>query len=54
MPNKIKTPKQFRFLEAAAHGSLRGAAGPSKETAKKMLEHEDESRKKKLARGKKP
>lgn len=54
MPNKIKSPRQFRFLEAAAHGSLKEATGPSKEVASKMLEHEDESRKKRLARGKRP
>ena len=54
MPNKIKSPKQFRFLEAAAHGGLKNAVGPSKETAKKMLSHEAESRKKRLAKGMKP
>lgn len=49
MPNKIKSKKQFKFLEAAAHGGLKNL-GPSKETAKKMLDHETESRKKKFAK----
>lgn len=53
MPNKIKSKKQFKFLEAAAHGGLRGSVGPTKETAKKMLADESSSKKKKLAMMKK-
>lgn len=50
MPNKIKSAKQFRFLEAAANSGLKKSIGPSKETAKKMLSHEDEDRKKRFAK----
>ncbi len=50
MPNKIKSKKQFRFLQAAAHGGLKDSMGPSEETAKKMLSHESEKTKKKLAK----
>lgn len=49
MPNKIKSKKQFKIFEAAAHSNMK-SAGPSKEVAKKMLAHESESKKKKLAR----
>jgi len=52
MPKSIKSAKQFRFLEAAAHGGLKKSIGPSPEVAKKMLSHEDEKRKKKFARAK--
>lgn len=52
MPNKIKSAKQFRFLEAAKSGGLKKSIGPSKAVAAKMLSHEDESRKKKFARAK--
>lgn len=52
MPGKIKTPAQFRLFEAAAHGGLRNAAGPSPEVAKKMLSHESHSTKSKLAKKK--
>lgn len=52
MPNKIKSPKQFRFLQSAAHGGLKDSVGPSKATAKKMLSHESDEKKKKLAKGK--
>lgn len=51
MPKAIKSAKQFRFLQAAAHGGLK-SIGPSKETAKKMLNEEDENRKKKFAKAK--
>lgn len=51
MPNKIKSKKQFRFLQAAAHNGLSDkSVGPSPEVAKKMLSHESESKKKKLAK----
>jgi len=51
MPNKIKSKKQLKFLEAAAHGSL-SSAGPSKEQARKMLSHETHEKKSKLMKGK--
>jgi len=53
MPREIKSAKQFRFLQAAAHGGLKNSTvGPSPEVAKKMLSHEDEARKKRFARAK--
>lgn len=52
MPNKIKSAKQFRFLEAAAHGGLK-KAGMSSDTAKKMLSHESHEVKSGFARKKK-
>lgn len=53
MPGKIKSAKQFRFLEAAAHGGLKQSTGPSKETAQKMLSHESHETKSRFARKKK-
>ncbi len=51
MPNNIKSSKQFRFLEGIAHGMKAKSKGaPSEETAKKMLSHETEARKKKFAK----
>jgi len=52
MPNKIKSKKQLKFLEAAAHGGL-SSAGPSKATAQKMLSHESHDYKSKLMKKKK-
>ena len=52
MPNKIKSPKQFRFLEAAANGGLKNSIGPSKKVAAEMLGSEDESKKKRFAKAK--
>ena len=52
MPGKIKSKKQMKFLEAAAHGGLR-SGGPSKEVAQKMLSHESHETKSRLMRGKK-
>lgn len=49
MPGKIKSAKQFRMLEAAAGGHLKGM-GPSPEVAKKMLSHESHETKSKFAR----
>ncbi len=49
MPNKIKSKKQFRFLEGIAHG-MQADKGPSKKVASKILSHEDESRKKRFAK----
>lgn len=58
MPNSIKSPKQFRFLEMKAHSkkpnTMMKSAGPSKGVAQQMLSDEDPKRKKKLAMGKKP
>lgn len=51
MPNKIKSKKQFRFLQAAAGNGLSDkSAGPSPEVAKKILAHESEANKKRLAK----
>lgn len=51
MPNKIKSGKQFRFLEGIAHGMKpRASKGPSSDVASKMLSEEDESRKKRFAK----
>ena len=52
MPGKIKSAKQFRMFEAAAHSGLKGA-GPSPEVAKKMLSHESHETKSKFAKKKK-
>lgn len=43
MPNKIKSPKQFRFMQAAKHGNLRGA-GPSPDVAEEMLSKESHAK----------
>lgn len=51
MPGKIKSKQQLKFLRAAASGSL-SSGGPSKETAKKMLQHESHETKSRLMRGK--
>lgn len=50
MPHKIKSAKQFRFLEAAAHGA---SSDMSSGTAKKMLSHESHADKSKFAKKKK-
>lgn len=54
MPGKIKSGSQFRFLEGIAHGmkKKKKGAGPSKETAAKMLSHESHSTKSKFAKEK--
>jgi hypothetical protein len=33
----VKSPAQFRLMEAAAHGELKGAGGPSSRVANKFL-----------------
>lgn len=33
----VKSAKQFRFMEAAVHGGLKGTGGPSPEVAKEFL-----------------
>lgn len=48
MPGKIKSGKQFRLMEAAAHGDAIG--GPSKEVAEKLLSHESHATKSRLAK----
>lgn len=50
MPNKIKSDKQFRFMQAAAHGGLRGA-GPSPDVAKEILSKESHAKKSAFAKG---
>jgi len=47
MPGKIKSAKQFRFLESAAHS---GAEGIMPSTAQKMLSHESHDTKSKFAK----
>ena len=34
----VKSAKQFRFMEAAAHGGLSNMAGPSKAVASEFLD----------------
>lgn len=53
MPNKIKSARQFRFMEAAAHGGLKKSIGPSPEVARKMLSHESHEVKSRFAKKKK-
>jgi len=45
----VKSPKQFRFMEAAAHGNMKSAGGPSPSVAKEFLSKTPESKKKKFA-----
>lgn len=47
MPNKIKSGKQFRMMEAAAHGAN---YGPSKKVAKELLAGEGHKKRVKLAK----
>jgi hypothetical protein len=49
MPNKLKSGKQFRFMQAAAHGTLKGV-GPSPQVAKEMLSKEGHKKRSKLAK----
>lgn len=51
MPGKIHSSKQFRFLEGIAHG-MKTDKGPSKKIAKRMLEDEEESPKKRFKKKK--
>lgn len=44
MPHKIKSKKQFKFLEGIAHG-MSTSKGPSKKIAKKMVDDEGSSKK---------
>jgi len=45
----VKSAKQFRFMQAAAHGNLRGA-GPSAEVAKEFLGKTSHKKKSAFAR----
>ena len=51
MPNKIKSAKQFRFMEGMANGMKPlKSVGPSPAVAKEMLGSESEIKKKKFAK----
>lgn len=50
MPGKIKSAKQFRFMQAAAHGGLKNSVGPSPQVASKMLSEEPKKKMSKFAR----
>jgi hypothetical protein len=52
MPGKIHSGKQFRFLQAMAHGMKKKGkgVGPSAEVAQKMLSHESHKTKSRLAK----
>jgi rubrerythrin len=55
MPGKITSGKQFRFLEAMAHGKKskkKKGAGPSEEVAEKMLNDESHETKSRFAKAK--
>lgn len=41
----IKSAKQFRLMEAAAHGGLNKGIGPSPEVAKKFLKETSHKKK---------
>jgi hypothetical protein len=45
----VKSPQQFRLMEAAAHGGLK-SAGPSKQVAREFLDKTPEVTKSKFAR----
>jgi hypothetical protein len=46
----VKSAKQFRLMEAAAHGGLRGA-GPSKAVAEEFLKKTPKKKKSMFAKG---
>lgn len=48
----VKSDKQFRFMQAASHGNLKGA-GPSPEVAKEFLGKTSHAKKSAFAKGKK-
>jgi hypothetical protein len=50
MPNKIKSAKQYGFLQAAAHGNLKSAVGPSPAVAEEMIHKESSEKRSKFAR----
>lgn len=45
-----KSGKQYRLMQAAAHGKLRHAAGPSPEVAKEFIEKTPSKDRKKFAK----
>jgi hypothetical protein len=47
----VKSAKQFRFMEAAAHGGLK-SMGPSKKVAEEFLKKTTKANKSKFAREK--
>jgi len=52
----VKSAKQFRFMEAAAHGGLKGMGGPSQSVASEFLSktpHDKKSAFAKAYRGRK-
>jgi hypothetical protein len=46
----VKSAKQFRFMQAAAHGGLKGMGGPSEEVAKEFLSKTPHSKKSAFAK----
>lgn len=46
----VKSAKQFRFMEAAAHGGLKGMGGPSKEVASEFLSKTSHDKKSRFAK----
>jgi hypothetical protein len=46
----VKSAKQFRMMEAAAHGGLKGMAGPSAKVAKEFLDKTPEGTKSTFAK----
>lgn len=51
--NAIKSPKQFRLMEAVMHGGLKGK-GPSAGVAGKLLAETSHAKKSKFAKAKRP
>lgn len=49
----IKSKKQWRLMQVAAHGKLRHAAGPSPEVAKEMINKTSKEKRSKFAKGRK-
>ena len=47
----IKSSAQFRMMEAAVHGGLKGNKGPSKGVAEEMLEKTSHKSKSNFAKG---
>lgn len=48
-----KSAKQYKLMQAAAHGNLKSAAGPSPEVAKEFIHNTPSSKRKKFAKSKK-
>lgn len=45
----VKSAKQFRLMEAAAHGGLKSAAGPSPAVAKEFIKKTSKDNRSKFA-----